>query len=182
MQPNKIRVNNKAAELRCRDSMKMSSFGIIAHVMAYDLHIERADESPIALNEWRAAVEATEGVRLFAAAAHTITNPKTGELISIGAREGDTEVLFPDTGEWHSVFRWRGESAVVAARFDPTETSHPAWRAAVGLATRLGAVIRGDEGEVYDFQTGEVTDANQALHSDAGWRSQLHFTPQPRRG
>ena len=39
--------------------------------MAYDLHIERADETPIALSEWRAAIEATEGVRLFAAAAHT---------------------------------------------------------------------------------------------------------------
>jgi hypothetical protein len=126
--------------------------------MAYDLHIERADETPIALSDWRAAVEATEGVRLFAAAAHTITNPKTGEVISIGAREGDTEVLFPDC-EWVSVFRWRGESAVFAARFDPTETSHPAWRAAVALATSLGAVIRGDEGEVYDFETGEVTDA-----------------------
>lgn len=126
--------------------------------MAYDLHIERADESPIALSDWRAAIEATEGVRVFAAAAHTVTNPKTGEVISIGAREGDAEVLIPD-GEWISVFRWRGESAAFTARFDPTETSHPAWRAAVALATRLRAVIRGDEGEVYGFQTGEVTDA-----------------------
>jgi hypothetical protein len=67
-------------------------------------------------------------------------------------------VLFSD-GEWISVFRWRGESAAFTARFDPTKTSHPAWRAAVALATRLGAVIRGDEGELYDFQTGEVTDA-----------------------
>jgi hypothetical protein len=126
--------------------------------MAYDLHIERANEIPIALSDWRGAVEATEGVRVFAAAAHTITNPKTGEVISIGARDGDAEVLFPD-GEWVSVFRWRGESAAFTARFDPTETSHPAWRAAVALATRLGAVIRGDEGELYDFQTGEVIDA-----------------------
>jgi hypothetical protein len=127
--------------------------------MAYDLHIERADDSPIALSEWRAAVEATEGVRLFAAAAHTSTNPKTGEVISIGAREGDTEVLFPDTGEWSSVFRGRGKSAAFTARFDPTETSHPAWRAAVALATHLRGVIRGDDREVYDFETGEVTDA-----------------------
>ena len=126
--------------------------------MAYDLHIERAEDLPIALSEWRAAVESTDGVRLFAATAHTITNPKTGEVIRIGAREGDTEVLFPD-GEWHSVFRWRGESAVFAARFDPTETSHPVWRAAVSLATHLGAMIRGDEGEICDFQTGEVTAA-----------------------
>ena len=126
--------------------------------MAYDLHIERDKDLPIALSEWRAAIESTEGVRMFADTAHTITNPKTGEVISIGARDGDAEVLFPD-GEWCSVFRWRGESAVFAARFDPTEIAHPVWRAAVALATHLGAVIRGDEGEVYDFETGEVTDA-----------------------
>jgi hypothetical protein len=126
--------------------------------MGYDLHIERVNK-PIALSEWRAAVEATEGVRLFAAPAHTITNPKTREVISIGAREGDAEVFFPDSGEWHPVFYWRGDSAVFPARFDPTETSHPTWVAAVALATRLGAAIRGDEGEVYDFETGEVTNA-----------------------
>jgi len=126
--------------------------------MAYDLHIARDKDLPIALSEWRGAVESTDGARMFVAAAHTITNPKTGEVISIGARDGDAEVLFPG-GEWHSVFRWRGESAVFSARFDPAETSHPVWRAAVALAARLEAVIRGDEGEVYDFQTGEVTDA-----------------------
>lgn len=127
--------------------------------MAYYLHIEGQTRPPIELSEWRAAVEALEGVRLFAAAAHTVINPKTDEVISIGAREGDTEVFFSDTDEWHSIFRWRGDSAVFAPQFDPTETSHPTWRAAVALATHLGAVIRGDEGEVYDFETGEVTDA-----------------------
>ena len=59
----------------------------------------------IALTEWRAAVETTSGVRLFAAAAHTVTNPKTGEVISMGARDGDTEVFFPDASEWRSVAR-----------------------------------------------------------------------------
>ena len=126
--------------------------------MAYDLHIGRADVSPIALCEWRAAVESTDGVRLFAAAARTTTNPKTGEVIGIGAREGDTEVLFPG-GEWHCVFRWLGKSAAFTVRFDPAETSHPVWKAATSLATRSRAVIRGEEGEGYDFLTGEVTDA-----------------------
>jgi hypothetical protein len=125
--------------------------------MAYDLHIQRTEAIPLA--EWQAAVSATNGVRLFAAKAHTFTNPKTGEVIGMVAREGDTEVFFPDAGEWHSVFRWHGESASFAARFSPTETSHPVWKAAVALATHLGAVILGDEGEAYDFQTGEVTDA-----------------------
>ena len=125
--------------------------------MAYDLHIERTGGQPIALGEWRAAIESTDGVRWFAAAAHTITNPKTGEVISLAARDGDAEVLFPG-GKWHSVFRWDGESAVFAVRFNPTETSHPVWKAAVALAGCLGAVIRGDGGEVYDLQTGKVTD------------------------
>ena len=102
---------------------------------------------------------ATEGVRLFGAVQHTISNPKTGEVISIGARAGDTEVFFPDVGEWHFIFRWHSGSAAFSARFDPTETTHPVWRAAVALANRLGAAIRGDEGEVYDFQTGEAVDA-----------------------
>lgn len=126
--------------------------------MAYGLHLERPGENPIGMSEWRAAIEATEGVRLFAAATHDITNPNTGEVISFKAREGDAEVFFSDTSQWHSVFRWRGESAVFAARFSPTQTSHPVWRAAVALATRLGAVVRGDEGEIYDLKTGEVVD------------------------
>jgi hypothetical protein len=124
--------------------------------MAYDLHIERADEQPIALTEWCAAVVATEGVRLMDALAHKITNPKTGEVISIGGRKGDAEVFFPDIGEWRLVFRWSGTSAAFVGRFDPAETTQPVWRVAVHLATCLAAVIRGDGGELYNFETGEV--------------------------
>ncbi len=113
---------------------------------------------PIPLEEWCAAVGEISGVRLFADGAHTFTNPATGEVISLGARKGDAEVLFADSREWHSVFRWRGDSAVFAARFDPGDASHPAWAAAVALASRLGAVIRGDEGEIYDLQTGDIVD------------------------
>lgn len=126
--------------------------------MAYDLHIERKDQKPIALSEWRAAVGTTSGVRLFSANAYTVTNPKTGEVITMGARDGDTEVFFPNDNEWRSVFRWRGESAAFGARFDTTETSHPDWQAAVALASRLDAVIRGDGGENYDFGTGKATE------------------------
>lgn len=132
--------------------------------MSYDLHIERmgshpdSDPTPIPLAEWASAVAGTEGVRLFAAEAHTITNPKTGEVISIPSRRGDAEVFFPDTRQWHAVFRWSGDSAVFAGRLDPGDSSHPVWAAAVALAHRLDAVIRGDEGEIYDLQTGEVVD------------------------
>lgn len=124
--------------------------------MAYHLHIERGKENPVALSEWRAAIDGTQDVRLFAAAAHTITNPETKEVISVNSREGDAEVFFPESGRWHSVFRWYGHSIEFAVRFPTTETSHPVWQAAVALATRLSAVIRGDEGEGYDLQTGKV--------------------------
>ncbi len=132
--------------------------------MAYDLHIERlgdghdSDRIPIPLVDWFAAVAATEGVRVFAASAHTITNPKTGETISVRAREGDVEVFFPNTGEWHPAFRWRDGSAVFAARFEPRDISNPVWAAATSLASLLDAVICGDGGEVYDLKTGNVVD------------------------
>lgn len=133
--------------------------------MAYELHIERAGDSPIALNEWLEAVATTEGVRLVAEAAHTITNSTTGEVISFPAREGDSEVVFPD-GEWVGVFRWSGRSAGFNARATPTETSHPVWKAAAALARRLGAMIRGDGGEVYNLETGESTDAEPAAAAE----------------
>lgn len=126
--------------------------------MAYDLRIERDKGLPIALDEWHEAIKSTEGVRIFADVAQTVSNPKNGNVISINARNGDAEVLFPD-GVWRSVFRWRGAAAVFVARFDPTETSHPVWRSAVAMANRLNAMIRGDEGEIYDLKTGEVIDA-----------------------
>ena len=125
--------------------------------MAYDLHIERTDQKPIALSEWRAAVGSTKGVRLLSAAAHTVTNPKPGEVISMGASDGDAEVLFSNESEWRFVFRWNGVSALFAARFNTADTSHPVWQAAVALASRLNAVIRGDGGETYDFETGRTT-------------------------
>jgi hypothetical protein len=123
--------------------------------MSYDLHIARSgdghlsDSVPIALVEWCAAVAATEGVRLLGAHAQTVTNPATGEIISLGSRNGDAEVFFPEEGEWYAVFRWQGDSAAFGARFEPGDMAHPVWCAAVALATRLGAAIRGDEGETY---------------------------------
>jgi hypothetical protein len=132
--------------------------------MAYYLHIERAGDDPdseprpIPLEEWCAAVVATKRVRLFAAQAHTATNPKTGEIISVRANVGDLEVYFADDNCWHAAIYWHeGSAAIPARRFQPGDTSNPVWVAAVDLASYLGAVIRGDEGEVYDLQTGNAT-------------------------
>lgn len=124
--------------------------------MAYYLHIDRSDEIPIALSEWQAAVASTDGVRIFKAAANAGINPKTGEVLSIRAGDGDVEVYFPDSGEWVAVFRWYGASAVFSPRGDVIDPTHPTWKAAVLLATTLGARIRGDDGEIYDFTTGRA--------------------------
>jgi len=80
-------------------------------------------------------------------------------VISIGAQEGDSEVFFRDAREWRVAFRWSGKSAAFAARFNPGDASHPVWAAAVALASQLRATIHGDQGEVYDLQTGEVIGA-----------------------
>ena len=100
---------------------------------------------------------ATEGVRLFAAQAHTAANPKTGEIMSVRANVGDVEVYFADSDRWHAAIYWHeGSAALPARRLQPGDTSNPVWVAAVKLALYLGAVIRGDEGEVYDLKTGEA--------------------------
>src|SRR5882757_923814 len=135
-------------------------------LMAYSLHIERAGDDPdskprpIPLMEWRAAALATKGVRLFAAQAHTATNPQTGEIISVRTNVDDVEVYFADDHRWHAAIYWHeGSAAIPARQLQPGDTSNPVWVAAVDLASYLGAVIRGDEGEVYDLQTGNATHA-----------------------
>jgi hypothetical protein len=101
-------------------------------------------------------VAATEGVRLFGGKVHTFRVPIANQVLTIGAHEGDAEVFFPDDGQWHPVFRWFEGSASFVDRLKAGDTAHPVWAATVSLATRLGAVIRGEEGETYDFQTGQV--------------------------
>ena len=129
--------------------------------MPYRLHICRPigdldeDLTAIPLEEWRAAVAVTEGVRLFGGRAHVAEAP-TGQIIKVSANEGDAEVFFPSDDRWYPVFTWFEGSASFAARLDPADASNPVWAVAASLATRLGAVIRGDEGELYDLRTGRV--------------------------
>lgn len=125
--------------------------------MAYELHLERTSREPITLAEWRAAVEATPNVRMAEVTFRSITNPKTGEVITMGSREGDAEVFLPDIKKWRPVFRWRKDSATFALPFDPAEQpTHALWLAATALASHLGGAICGDEGESYDPATGSI--------------------------
>ena len=127
--------------------------------MAYEFHIERsaADEDseplPIRLEEWEAAVAATSGLRLYSKGFYEATNPSSGEVIRVGAKEGDTEVFFPHESAWYPIFHWRASpgSALFKASFEPGDKSHPVWAAAIALASHLGATIRGDDGETYEL-------------------------------
>jgi hypothetical protein len=127
--------------------------------MAYYLHIERNEESPIAFGEWQAAVEKTANARLSTASERSGINPHSGEVLRMRANEGDVEVCLPESREWVPAFRWCEDSAVFAPRADVIHVTHPIWKAAVSLATILNARIRGDSDEQYDLATGEVTDA-----------------------
>jgi hypothetical protein len=130
--------------------------------MAYALHIERLASraaekpSPIPLDEWKRALSAMEGVRLCVQKANTMTIPGTDEVLTIPHRDGDAEVYFPDEKKWHAVFNWFNGSATFKADIALEHLPNPIWTAAVALASELGAVIRGDGGEQYDLQTGEV--------------------------
>jgi len=124
--------------------------------MAYELHIDKGPRN-LSLGEWKLAVESTEGAR-FVSRDHTIINPTTGERITIPYRDGDVEVYWPTDEKWRAAFSWFEGVASFRANFSPGDRSNPVWRAAVQLASKLGAVIRGDNGEIYDHTTGDVVD------------------------
>lgn len=76
--------------------------------VAYGIHIARVNElgesfgeddnriNPISLEEWEHVVAATSGVRLTSADV-VITNPHTGEVITIPGRAG----IIGDEGEFY---------------------------------------------------------------------------------
>jgi hypothetical protein len=118
--------------------------------VAYHLHIRRVtpegDSLPVALAEWHAAVAKTKGVRL-AEGPLKITNPKTGEIISIGNSGGDAEVLFFKEQQWLRVFYWSPDGIYFAPgrNFGDLPFRH----IVLELARHLNASVVGDEGEMY---------------------------------
>jgi len=122
--------------------------------MAYELHIEKKSGA-IRLEDWESAVAGLHGVR-FCSSDHMITNPESGEVISVPRNEGDVAVYFSEDKTWRPTFYWFNGRISFKAMLLPDNTSDPSWQAAIALASRLDAIIRGDEGEVYDLTTGKV--------------------------
>jgi sugar (pentulose or hexulose) kinase len=122
--------------------------------MGYSLHIELPNDEELDLEEWLEAVSETDGARPAGAGGHQAVNPATGETIAIAGSEGDVEVYDPDEDAWHPVLHWndRRGRASMNSRALPIvggELVGPVGEVVKALAMRLGAQIRGDEGEIY---------------------------------
>jgi len=112
--------------------------------MAYGLHIERKND--IELAEWQSAVQSSADARLDESE-NPATNPATGEKIVVPGLAGAAAVHI--NGQWVKVFRWRKGKVTFNAPAS-TSSKDPVMAVALALASVLFAVIRGDEGEVYD--------------------------------
>lgn len=113
--------------------------------MAYDLHIER--HSPISIDEWLAAVEATENVKIDGSD-FIATNATTDAVIQIPNSPETAAVWFPESEEWIKVFGFKHGKVTFNARSWDSENS-PIRNAAFALADKLNAEIFGDDGEKY---------------------------------
>lgn len=112
--------------------------------MTYGLHIER--ETPIELDEWEAVVAASPELRLDEQP-HTVSNPATGQQITIRGQVGAAAMVIE--GQWVKVFNWRRGKVSFNAPLI-TSSLDPVLAEALKIAGLLSAVVRGDEGETYD--------------------------------
>ena len=130
-------------------------------LVAYSIHIARVDDfgesfdaddnrtNPISLEDWEQVVAATSGVRLTSADV-VITNPHTGEIITIPCKAGDAEVYFVDNSEWIRVYSWLDGAISFRPSEGFEEVNDPLRDLTRILASALQARIIGDEGEFYD--------------------------------
>jgi len=113
--------------------------------MGYELQIRR--DSGIPIGEWKQAVSSIPGIRLDDAPT-SITNPKTGQTVSIGGSDGDVAVLMD--GEWKRVFHYfEGAISFKSGPVSLQDSDDPVARAAFALAKKLSAKLVGDNGEQY---------------------------------
>ena len=123
--------------------------------MAYEIHIQRittddstGSDSSFTLDEWKSFVESTESLR-FTSKAVAVTNPATGEKIwAFPKGYGNTEMLIEN--EWLPVFRWRDGTISFNGQPSFEDGADPVRKIVAQIATQLGAVVVGDDGENYD--------------------------------
>lgn len=121
--------------------------------MAYEIHIDRIAEDGsrvdprISLDEWKSIIKETDDVRLDSSV-KSITNPTTGDVITIGGTDGDAEMLID--GQWRPVFRWSAGHVSITAHLSFHAPNDPVRRMTTELAARLKASVVGDGGEIYD--------------------------------
>ena len=90
-----------------------------------DLRISRGTETPISLEEWIAAVNRVEGVRL------------TGGNTPRQAHSGNAEVYSPKFAEWVQAFRWTRAGEAVFKPDDGDAVVHTAYQLAKELRARV---------------------------------------------
>lgn len=120
-------------------------FSFPSFAIGYDLHVTKAVEwsqssrHPITEAEWRAAVAADGQLRMDTVA--TAVNPDTHEVIQIN-NQLMASWTDPETKKKHYFYYSRGQIAIK----NPSESAIKKMKA---LASKLGARIQGDEGELY---------------------------------
>ena len=105
---------------------------------------------PISKDEWRAAVEATDGVRLVQGGARA-PNLKTGTATALWKQiPCDAEVAVIGTGEgptWIPLFSWQDSgSAIINRVFDTSDPEDPRTAALFALAQALHASVADESG------------------------------------
>ncbi|MFW1261790.1 hypothetical protein ACEV74_22600 [Vibrio parahaemolyticus] len=124
--------------------------------MAYTLHIER--EKTIDLEEWVNVIDSIDGLRIDANN-REILNPNTGEIITIQGESGDVSIRNVTKGflgfgkqvSWDKAILFNSGRAQFKFVDGIEQSHHPVHIAVAKIAKELGALIVGDEGEVYDW-------------------------------
>ena len=109
---------------------------------------------PISREEWRQAIEDTQGVRLVQGGA-LAPNLKTGTATNLWKQiPCDAEVAVIGTGgtpTWIPLFSWQDSgSAVINQVFDPSDPEDPRTAALFAVAQAVGARVADDKGALLE--------------------------------
>jgi len=107
---------------------------------------------PISKEEWRSAVDATDGIRLAQGGA-VAPNLKTGTASALWKQiPCDAEVAVIGGGDeptWIPLFSWQDSgSAIINRVFDPSDPEDPRTAALFALAEALDASVADDKGQL----------------------------------